>query len=42
MLVHPAHPMSFDELVAELKAAKEQRLVYERFGPEDLVLYVYS
>ncbi len=34
--------MPFDALAAGLKAAREQRLVYERAGPDDLVLYVYS
>ena len=42
MFVHPAHTMTFDDLVAGLQAAKAQRHVYERFGPDDLVLYVYS
>ena len=42
MHIHPAHSMPFDELVARLNAASEQRLVYERFDPEGLVLYVYS
>jgi RNA ligase len=41
-MIHPAHTMPFDELAARLKAAREQRLVYERTGPDDLVLYVYS
>lgn len=42
MSKHPAHTMPFDELQARLKAAREQRLLYERFGPDGLVLYVYS
>lgn len=42
MQVHPAHTFTFDELVARLAAARDQRLVYERHGPDGLVLYVYS
>ena len=42
MLIHPAHTLPFDELVAGLRSAREQRLVYERPGPDDLVLYLYS
>jgi RNA ligase len=34
--------MSFDELLAGLKKAREDRFVYEKHGPEDLRLYVYS
>src|SRR5215470_12348118 len=42
MTRHPAHQMAFDALIAGLKAAREQRLVYERPGPGGLLLYVYS
>lgn len=42
MQIHPAHTIPFDELSQRLKAAREKRLVYERHGPDDLVLYVYS
>ncbi len=42
MLIHPAHTLEFDELVRRLRAARDQRLVYERAGPEGLTLYVYS
>ena len=42
MRIHPAHTMPFNELVAGLAAAREQRLVYERFSPDGLALYVYS
>jgi putative RNA ligase len=42
VLIHPARQIPFDELVAGLRQAREQRLVYERHGPEELRLYVYS
>ena len=42
MLVHPAHTIPFDELAARLKAARDERLVYERHGPDGLTLYVYT
>ena len=40
--MHPAHALPFDELVERLRAARDRRLVYERSGPEGLLLYVYS
>jgi RNA ligase len=42
MTAHIAHQMSFDELIEGLRAARDQRLVYERPGAEGLVLYTYS
>ena len=40
--VHPAHALPFDDLVERLRVARDKRLVYERSGPERLLLYVYS
>ena len=40
--LHPAHALPFDELVERLRAARDRRLVYERCGPEGLLLYVYT
>ena len=42
MSVHPAHTIPFDELVTRLKAARDQRVVYERHGSGGLTLYVYT
>jgi RNA ligase len=42
MTIHPAHTIPFDELVSRLKAARDQRVVYERHGPGGLTLYVYT
>ena len=42
MTLHPAHTMPFDALLAGLKAALAERLVYERPGPDGLALYVYT
>ncbi len=39
---HIAHRMSFDELLAGLREARDQRLVYERPGPEGLTQFIYS
>ena len=41
MSLHPAHTMPFDDLLAGLEAAHRQRHVYERPGPDGLMLYVY-
>ena len=42
LLVHPAHTMPFADLAAGLRAARDERLVYERPGPDGLTLYVYT
>ena len=42
MLIHPAHTLHFDDLLAGLKAARDERQVYERPGPDGLVLWLYS
>jgi RNA ligase len=42
MNTHIAHGFSFDELLRGLRDARDQRLVYERPGPEGLILYTYS
>ena len=42
MLIHPAHTIPFDALLEGLTAARAERHVYERPGPDGLVLYVYS
>lgn len=39
---HIAHRMSFDELLAGLREARDQRLVYERPGPDGLTQFIYS
>jgi RNA ligase len=40
--MHPAHQFDFPQLLAGLKAARDERLVYERPGPHGLLLYVYT
>ncbi len=47
MQIHPAHTIPFDDLAARLKAARDQRVVYERHDsqsgrPGGLTLYVYT
>ena len=42
MLIHPAHTVSVAELLQHLETARAGRLVYERQGPGNLRLYVYS
>jgi RNA ligase len=42
MTIHPAHRLGFDDLFDGLKAAHANRLVYQRPGPNGLLLYVYS
>jgi RNA ligase len=39
---HIAHQMSFDELLAGLREARAQRLVYERGGPTGLAQFIYT
>jgi RNA ligase len=41
-LVHPARRLAFDDLLDGLRAARHERLVYEKAGPDGLVLFVYS
>lgn len=41
-LIHPAHTIAFGDLFAQLQAARAQRLVVERDGPDGLKLYRYS
>jgi RNA ligase len=40
--IHPAREMDFRALSDGLKAARANRLVYERPGPDGLLLYVYT
>lgn len=40
--MHPARQIDFGDLLAELKDARANRLVYERPGPDGLLLYVYT
>jgi RNA ligase len=42
MLIHPAHTVSVSELLEQIEAARANRLIYERQGPDGLRLYVYS
>lgn len=42
MLIHPAHTLSVTELLEHLEAARSNRLVYERQGPDGLRLFLYS
>src|SRR5271155_639516 len=42
MTRHIAHQMSFDELLRGLREARDQRLVYERPGPDGLAQFIYS
>jgi RNA ligase len=40
--IHPAHTMPFPQLLERLTAARDNRLVTERRGPDGLQLYVYT
>jgi RNA ligase len=40
--IHPARTLHFGDLLTGLKAARTNRLVYERPGPDGLLLYVYT
>ncbi len=42
MLIHPAHTVPFNDLMEQLNAALSSRHVYERPGPDGLLLYVYT
>lgn len=41
-MIHPARLLPFDDLLAGLREAHANRLVYERRGPDGLLLYVYT
>jgi RNA ligase len=41
-LVHPARQFGFDELLAGLNEARDNRLIHEHRGPDGLRLYVYT
>ena len=40
--IHPAHKMPFPQLLERLRAARDNRLVTERSGPDGLTLFTYT
>ena len=40
--IHPARQFDFDTLLSGLRDAHAAKLIYERPGPDGLLLYVYS